>query len=368
MNLGTDLPRADASRLVVYVLGAGVGESVVVAFPDGRHLVADAACIGRDNLPAILLKGLGVGTIDLLVSTHPDLDHVRGLAKLVDDFSPVALWRYPQDAAARDFFVRWSEDAGHTDLSDALKAFDRHLSKTGATFDAAYGFRSWPTKPGPYKVVSLAPTPVDRDRAMRFWEKLITVRRGRARLTKWCRQAAEGKTKVGDAPNVVSLALAIQWLSHRVVLGGDVMRGLGRGPRASRSGWKGILAHLEEDGLAGLVEDVSVVKVAHHGSKHSFELTVWQRHSKSGRTVALLAPFQSGIPDEDTLRALRVHAEMLGIAKGSPTLDARAKKCGWSTAPAPHVVISGDVPVAGAVLHADGKRETFGTRAASCWK
>jgi hypothetical protein len=352
---------------VVYVLGAGVGESVVVAFPDGRHLVADAACIASDNLPAVLLDHLGAKTIDLMVATHPDVDHVRGMAKLLDDFKPRALWRYPQDAAARDFLVRWSEDAGYADLAQALRAFDRHLTRTGATFDAAYGFRSWPVEASAFKVTSLAPTPVDRDRAMRLWEKLIGFKGGRARLTRLCERAAVGSARLGDAPNVVSLALAIEWASHRVLLGGDVMNGLLSGPQAPRSGWKGILAHLTEDGLGHLLDDSSVVKVAHHGSRHSFELTVWQRHSQSRKTLALLAPYQTGLPDTATLGALRAHVDTLAIAKRSSAVDARAASAGWKAASAPHRIVGGDVPVAGAVLRADGTRETFATKAASGW-
>jgi len=121
MKLGSDLPRASAKSLVVYVLGAGVGESVVVAFPDGHHLVMDAACIGSDNLPAMLLKHLGVSKIDLLVLSHPDLDHIRGMAELVDDFSPSVLWRYPQDSAVRDFLVRWAQENHHKDLATRVE-------------------------------------------------------------------------------------------------------------------------------------------------------------------------------------------------------------------------------------------------------
>ena len=118
IEIATDagLPRPGPDRLVLYVLGPGFGESQIVAFPDGRWMVVDGcvrAGLNRAglNLPLSLLEHLGCRAVDLLVVTHPDLDHIRGVPQLIERFPPERVWMYPAARSLRNLIVRWTERA-----------------------------------------------------------------------------------------------------------------------------------------------------------------------------------------------------------------------------------------------------------------
>ncbi len=331
---GTDLPAPTAGHLILYALGPGVGESIVVVGPGEEVIVIDACVHNGENLPSRLLKHLGRARIDLLVLTHPDLDHVRGIAQLVKDHDPKTVWRYPHGSAVRDVVASWARKqnaARFTDLADALEELEDHQLRTGRVFEAAYGERTWPAVPtAAFEVRPLAPTPVDQSRAWQAWERMLRVEKDGVRLLDGIQRVISGDAMLGDAPNVLSLALSIRCGSSRVLVGGDVMCGLKRGQRAPHSGWKGILKLLEQDGLTDLVRDPALVKVAHHGSRHSYEAKAWALHAASGKTVAMIAPFtSSSLPDSPTLAALRSHTRALLITTDHPDLRTRASAAGW---------------------------------------
>ncbi len=104
---GADLPRPVLGQLHVYLLGPGVGESQLVVFPDGRTMVIDGCALGGVNLTAALLDHLGIGLVDAVVLTHPDLDHLRGVAEVVRRFKPRKIFRYPALSYVRDFVAIW---------------------------------------------------------------------------------------------------------------------------------------------------------------------------------------------------------------------------------------------------------------------
>lgn len=104
-----DLPRPARDRLSVYLLGPGVGESIVVVFPDGRSMVVDGCEHAGRNLPAELLDHLGLTSVDAVVLTHPDLDHVRGMADIIRRFKPQCVFRYPAIADVRKLVAAWCQ-------------------------------------------------------------------------------------------------------------------------------------------------------------------------------------------------------------------------------------------------------------------
>jgi hypothetical protein len=351
--------------MVVYLFGGGVGESTVVAFPDRRVAVIDACGQGSKNLPRALVHHLGLGGIHLLALTHPDLDHVRGFAELVA-MKPELLWRYPGDPSLRDFATRCATSSGNTVLAEALAAIDDYAMTNGIMQEVAYGSRIWPSAGSEYQVRTVAPTPSDRVRAMKVWEKLLKFSRGRARLEKLIQR---GSSSFGDAPNVLSLALVVEWDGRRILFGGDVMRGRKRGRGASGSGWKGIVTVLANDpdpAMRTLLDDVDVVKVAHHGSRHSFDESVWKRHAPSGGVVAMLAPYTpSDLPDAFVLRELRKYATTLAVSSVRPSDRQRVERAGWQHAQGKPV--SAAVPLAGVVIHRGGQVESFASSLGGVW-
>ncbi len=86
-----DRPRPGA--LTVDFLDVGQGDATLITFPDGRHWLVDAGGSSSDRfdvgeqivVPA--LRALGVSTIDTLMLTHPDVDHVGGMPAVLDTFA-----------------------------------------------------------------------------------------------------------------------------------------------------------------------------------------------------------------------------------------------------------------------------------------
>jgi beta-lactamase superfamily II metal-dependent hydrolase len=307
-------------------VGSGVGESITILLPDDRTIVVDACAVDGINLPAELLRHLGISSIDLLVLTHPDLDHVRGIAQIVDEFKPAEVWRYPLGSAPRDAIAKWATNR-NPDLLAALEAMDRSLERTGRVFSVHHG-HCWPGDPGVVTLRAIAPTPKDLERMGKVWDRLVGPRpRMRAAIDRWLQEVVSGARPLGDAANVLSIGAVLTWESHKIVLGGDVMRG----SRSPFSGWKGIVRILEGRGPADLLSRASLVKVAHHGSRHSFDAEAWSLHSQGGKVRALVAPFRpSGLPDEHCLSDLRSHVCDLGISSLDDRGHARVAAAGWT--------------------------------------
>ncbi|MFT3774832.1 MAG: hypothetical protein QM820_56510 [Minicystis sp.] len=308
----------------------------MAVMPDLRTMAVDVCVRDGVNLTLALLAALRAKSLDLMVVTHPDLDHVRGLAELLDKAAPQELWRYPLEARAREFALAWARRRKRTPLVDALEALGKFIREgSGDTFFATYGDRRWPHDAAPYTVHALAPTAYDMDLAARAWDRRLA--RGPAALDRWLDDVAAGRRSLGDAPNLVSLAVVIEHGPRKVLLGGDVLCGT----RSPKSGWKGIERLLRKHGRLHLVQALAAIKVSHHGSCGAFETIVWGHHSTGAAAhepVAMIAPYTpSGLPDEDALMGLRSHARAVLLTEGGTSATAKLERAGFSRAAASRV-------------------------------
>jgi beta-lactamase superfamily II metal-dependent hydrolase len=365
----SDLLNRPIGSLTIYVLGPGVGESIVLLMPDGRVVVVDSCERAGINLPALLLTRLGITQIDLLVVTHPDLDHVKGLTEILDGFNPARVWRYPF-ALLREILATLtkapesSDYARHVEAVRGYAALDDHLMRTGLVEEVTYG-RTWAPPGSPYNVHALAPTSYDTNRARNRVRGLIERRRRRWLLSDQAKTWLSAGTPLGDLPNMVSLGLAIEWGARRIVLAGDIENGDG-GPY---SGWSGVLEHLDrpDDQRGRLVDDVDLIKVAHHGSSGAFSAVAWKRHARSAKTIGVVTTYSpSSLPDRDTLGALRSHCHRLGIAADAGAAFERAMEAGWVMADAIEPPPASVAPCLQVIVSAAGV-QTFRRGQASGW-
>jgi competence protein ComEC len=85
--VGLTLTRLPDGRLHVYFLDVGQGDAIFIRAPDGRQVLVDGG-----PSPAALLDELGRllpfwdRSLDLLVLTHPDADHMTGLLPLFERY------------------------------------------------------------------------------------------------------------------------------------------------------------------------------------------------------------------------------------------------------------------------------------------
>lgn len=83
---------ADPTKTTVRFLDIGQGDSTIVELPDGKTMVIDAGPRGSAKTIEAQLKADGRPQVDYLVATHPDADHIGGMAELIADADIKSIW------------------------------------------------------------------------------------------------------------------------------------------------------------------------------------------------------------------------------------------------------------------------------------
>lgn len=368
---------AARGRVIVYVLGPGVGECQVVLLPDGRVLVVDACMDGDRNLGVELLRALGITKVDLFVVTHPDKDHVRGAAGMLQAFPPEKLWIYPVYASLRSVLVKAKRLAAQegSATSEAFKDLSAFLEQVELfprrQREEVRGRRApWTFAGGGYEVHPIAPSSPDEvHEAELLWEKVSAdVSPSKSgRFVQWVEDFVERGHRPKDHPNALSVALSIAHGDRRVLLAGDVERC----DEDSERGWSGVLRELHDPSAnrAHLIRGLSAIKVAHHGSAGAVHAGAWQEHRAHGVTpIGVIAPYaNTPLPREDGLTALREQCTKLAITRTTARARSDATTAGW------HEVTSGakqpeDFPMVAVEIPQAGPVEVSVWGDASVWE
>lgn len=78
--------------LTVTAIDVGQGDAILVRAPGDVEVLVDA---GPDDRAADWLRRHGIGRLDLAVVSHPHLDHVGGMAEVLDRVGAERLWHRP---------------------------------------------------------------------------------------------------------------------------------------------------------------------------------------------------------------------------------------------------------------------------------
>lgn len=82
---------AGRGRLEILMIDVGQGDAIAIRTPRGRWLMIDAGPPAEDDPrahPVVrTLRNRGVETLDLLLLTHPDLDHIGGAPAILESFA-----------------------------------------------------------------------------------------------------------------------------------------------------------------------------------------------------------------------------------------------------------------------------------------
>lgn len=202
-------------HLSIHHIDVGQGDSTLVVSPSGRTLLIDGGNRGQGTKAVLpLLHDLHIRSLNYIVATHYDADHIGGLAEVV---------------------------AGIDEISDA--AFDRGDDTDTATFRRyrkAIGDKHQVIKPE--EALDLGPG-----------VKVVCV-------------AANGHVVPDDEPpagldeNGSSVALLISYRDFQYFIGGDLTGGGRSGTRRTAD---------IESLVAPRVGDVDVLHLNHHGSETS---------------------------------------------------------------------------------------------------
>lgn len=355
------LPPPTTGKLTLYALGPGIGESLVVSLPDGKWLVMDTCMQGDVTLPLALLEHFQARAIDLLVISHPDRDHYRGLPQIVSSLEVKLLWRYRGFHQRRPLLAKLCElDPGNKQLSDLREAEEAmgQISKEHRSHEVAIDAMEWPRSGAPYQVSCIAPCPGDFLHQTEELAKLFKLGPEGIKLAPAAERFLLGKAGGVDGKgNPLSLAIVIRWGGVGVLLGGDL-----EAPLDTRRGWRGVLAALAQQWPKSLdlLRDLTLVKLSHHGSFGAFCREAWSLHTeRAPAELAIVTPFRGGgssPPQRETFRALKglVRAVALTSApiSGATMADPWERLTGEGWTRVPHPQGPGTAPCVAVVLDA----------------
>lgn len=220
--LWTPRPSFDQRPLRVTFLDVGQGDATVIELPDGQTVLIDggAAYESLDMGRAVVSPFLwdrGIRRLDHVIGTHPQLDHVGGLASILATFPVGTYW---SSGVARDetFYRRLKEVLDRRGISERpVRAGDRLLETSECRLDAL-------NPPAGHGVAADGTT------------------------------REEEQTSSGSVLNNLSVVVRLECGPHSFLFPGDVeVEGLARMKRDGRQ-WK-----------------VEVVKVPHHGARSSLD-------------------------------------------------------------------------------------------------
>jgi competence protein ComEC len=75
----------EMEEMKVHFIDVGQGDSILIETPNGSKMLIDGGVPSKGNEVVSYLKEEGITTIDLLVSTHPDIDHIGGLIRVIEE-------------------------------------------------------------------------------------------------------------------------------------------------------------------------------------------------------------------------------------------------------------------------------------------
>lgn len=77
---------AATKKMVVHFIDVGQGDSTLIQTPNGENILIDAGNKAKGDQVVTYLKKQKVKSIDIMIATHPDADHLGGLDEVLDAF------------------------------------------------------------------------------------------------------------------------------------------------------------------------------------------------------------------------------------------------------------------------------------------
>lgn len=74
------------SHLSVHIIDVGQGDSILIKTPSSKNILIDSGDEDSFHILKSYLKKSKVKTIDMIIATHPDSDHIGSLDNIVDTF------------------------------------------------------------------------------------------------------------------------------------------------------------------------------------------------------------------------------------------------------------------------------------------
>lgn len=83
---------AAENSMKVHFINVGQGDSILIQTPEKSNILIDGGPPEASDSLTHYLKEQGVTTLDLLIATHPDIDHIGGLLSIIQRFPVKEVW------------------------------------------------------------------------------------------------------------------------------------------------------------------------------------------------------------------------------------------------------------------------------------
>jgi len=306
----------------ISLLGPGFGESVVIHIGDNQWIVVDSCLnVSRDS-PASLeyFNELGVDVakqVKLVVATHWDDDHIRGLSDILAA-ADSATFACSQALRCEEFFkvVFSGDDAKFIEDTSNVKEFSEIIKILQSRAKGRYAASPvWAsntktlystTTPRPTVVTALSPSDHTITDSQVHFAKLLP------------KTGTPLRRVPSQIPNNLSVVLLVHNDMNSFLLGGDLQT-----VADPYRGWNAILScQLRPQRSSG------VIKIAHHGSHNGDHDGIWESLvDRDG--VGMIAPFVNGsvqLPKETDLERLRAKTANLYCTAYPPTKNPPKRK------------------------------------------
>lgn len=112
--------RAQGGALELHFIDVGQGDSILVRSPSGQNVLIDGG--RRDEDALAYLQSVGVESLDLVIASHPDADHIGGLDEVVHYYRPGLFIQngLPVDTGVYDDLFLAVQEAGSQVLEPRL--------------------------------------------------------------------------------------------------------------------------------------------------------------------------------------------------------------------------------------------------------
>ena len=288
------LPQPDEIEFSLF--GPGIGECIVVHLGAGDWMVVDSCMNAERNTSIALeyLEGIGVKIqqqVKLVVVTHWHDDHIRGIAKLMQQ-ADCASFVCSAALNCREFFTLFAADrniqcvehtSGTSEFSDILDIFEaRNTGNTTPVLQWAHDSCRLYHNQG-VEVWALSPSNQTVTDAMKSIATEIP-------------NAGNPKRRFSaQNPNELAVVLLVKTPAANLLLGADLEIG-----KDGHRGWQAVVtSNLRPQ------ESAQTYKVAHHGSENADMEGIWNS-LLTEKPIACLTPYVRGpkpLPDpKDILR------------------------------------------------------------------
>ena len=86
-SYSTDVGKLELDNMRVHYIDVKQGDSTFIEFPNDKTMLIDAGKKEQGSNVVNYIKNLGYNKIDYVVGTHPDADHIGGLATVIESFA-----------------------------------------------------------------------------------------------------------------------------------------------------------------------------------------------------------------------------------------------------------------------------------------